>query len=270
MLDESTVYFVANLILFGVLLLYWSHLLRPNWIPDRMLLGTLLLFLNCQGIGLFWSGLQLGPWTFVHSYLSKMLLIEAVVLVYLLLERLLRQTGVGGFVLTLAFVIHAYVILFISPPVEGALKISPFVHSPCHLLRLLSALVAYSAYACAAGGTIAYFVVTLLTRSKFAPRLPSRQDCQALTRRSLVLAFPWLTGSLIMGALWAQLAWGTYWSWRPDEVWLLIVWLMLTMSLHMRSMRGWQGRPLAFLSLLGFIVALHSLSTLGQGLAPAW
>lgn len=269
-LDESTLYFVANLILFGLLLLYWTHLLRPNWVPDRMRLGTLLLFLSCQGMGLFWSALELGPWALSQYYLSTMLLVEAVVLVYLLLERLLRQTRLGAFVLTLAFVIHVYVILFISPPVEGALKISPFVHSPWHLFHVLSALVAYGAYTCAAAGTIACLVVTLLTRSKFAPRLPSRQDCQVLTRRALVLAFPWLSGSLIMGVLWAQLAWGTYWSWRPEEVWLLIVWLMLTMALHMRSMPGWQGRPIAFLSLLGFILALHSLSILGQGLAPAW
>ena len=268
--DESALYFVANLILFALLLLCWTHLFRPNWLPDRMLLGTLLLFLSCQGMALLWSGLRLEPWAFAHPYLSTMFLIEATLLVYRLLERLLKQRGVGPFVLTLAFVIHAYVILFIPPPIEETLQISPFLRSPWHLLHLLSAMVAYGAYTCAGGGAIGYLMAGLLARSRFAPGLPSTQDCQMFTRRALVIGFPWLSSSLVTGALWAQLAWGSYWSWRAEEVWLLIVWLVLTMTLHARTRPGWQSRPLALLSLLGFVLALLSLPLLGQGLAPTW
>ncbi len=268
MATESTLYFVANLILFALLLLYWAFLFRPNWIPDRMLLGTLLLFLGCQGIALLWSGLRLGPWAFALPYLRVMFLIETVVLVYLLLEWLLKQRGAGAFILTLAFIIHAYVILAIPPPVERSLQISPFVRSPWHLLHLLSALIAYGAYTCAGGGTIGYFVARFLTRTRFAPRFPSTQDCEMFTRRALVIGFPWLSGSLLTGALWAQLAWGSYWTWRLEEIWLLIVWLILTMTLHVRTVRAWQGRPLALLSLLGFTLALLSLPLLGRGLAP--
>ena len=267
--NASMIYFIANLTLFALLSLYWAHLFRPSWIPDRMLLATLLLFLSCQGMALLWSGLELGPWAFAHFYLTTMLLIGAIVLVYLLLERLLRQRGVGAFVLTLAFVIHTYAIFFLPVAVEGPLQISPFTRSPWHLLRLLTALVAYGAYTCAAGGSIAYFVTRLLARSKFASQFPSSQDSEKFTRKALVMGFPWLSSSVIAGAVWAQLAWGSYWSWRPEEVWLLIVWLILTITLHARTMPGWQGRPLAFLSLLGFTLALVSLPLLGQGLAPA-
>jgi ABC-type transport system involved in cytochrome c biogenesis permease subunit len=267
---ESALYLAANLVLFALLLLYWAYVFRPRWVTDRMLLVALLLFLTCQGMALLWSGLRLGPWVIAHRYVSTMFLIEAIVLVYLLLERLSSQRGQGAFVLTLAFVIHTYVILLIAPPIEATLQISPFVRSPWYLLHLLCALVAYGAYICAGGGAIGYFVTRLLTRSRFAPQLPSRQDCQILTRRALVIGFPWLSGSIITGALWSQLAWGNYWSWRPEEIWLLIVWLVLTLTLHARTTPGWQGRPLALLSLLGFILTVLSLPLLGQGLAPAW
>jgi ABC-type transport system involved in cytochrome c biogenesis permease subunit len=267
--DESTLYFIANLILFAVLLLYWAHLFRPNRVTDGMLLGTLLVFLSCQGMALLWSGLRLGPWAFPHRYLSMMFLIEAALLVYLLLERLLSQRGVGVFVLALAFAMHAYVILLIPLPIEGTLQVSPYLRSSWHLLHLLSALVAYGAYICVGGGAIGYFIVRFLTRSSLAPQLPSWRDCQMFTRRSLVIGFPWLSGSLVTGALWAQLTWGSYWSSRPEEIWLLMVWLILTITLHVRTMPGWQGRPLALLSLLGFILTLLTLPLLGQGLAPA-
>jgi ABC-type transport system involved in cytochrome c biogenesis permease subunit len=262
--DESALYFVANLTLFALLLLYWAHLFRPKWVAKRMLPGTLVLFLICQGMALLWSALQLGPWAFAHHYLSTMFLIETIVFVYFLSERWFRKTGVGAFVLTLALVIHTYIILLIAPPIEATLRISPFERSPWYLLHLVCALLASGAYTCAGGGATGYFVARFLTRSRFAPQLPSRQDCQVFTRRALVIGFPWLSGSLVSGAIWAHLAWGNYWSWRPEEIWLLIEWLVLTMTLHARTMPGWQGKPLALLALLGSTLALLSLAFIGQ------
>jgi ABC-type transport system involved in cytochrome c biogenesis permease subunit len=267
---DSILYLIANLILFALLLLYCAHLFRPDWVPTRFLLGTLLLFLICQGIAMLLSALRLELWAFAQFHLGAMFLIEAVVLVYLLLMRLSAEKGVGTFVFALAFVCHTCVILSMSLPVERTLLISPFVRSPWYLLRLFSALVAYGAYTCAAAGATAYLVAGLVARSRFAPRFPSRPSSQMFTRQALVLAFPWLSGSLLTGALWAQSAWGSYWSWRLEEVLLLVVWLILTMTLHARTMASWQGRPLALLSLLGFTVALLSLPLLGQGQSPAW
>jgi ABC-type transport system involved in cytochrome c biogenesis permease subunit len=268
--DESLLYFVANLTLFALLLLSWAHLLRPDSIPDKMLLGTLLLFLTCQGVALLWSGLRLTPWALGHSYLSAMFLTEATLLVYVLLDRPWKQRGAAAFALAIAFVVHTCAILFIAPPVEGKLQISPFVRSPWHLLHQVGALVAHGAYACAAGGAIAYLVAGFFGRSRFAPRFPSRPECQMFTRRALVLSFPWLTGAVVVGAIWAQLARGGYWSWVLQEAWLLILWLILTLTLHARTIPRWQGKPLAFLSLLGFTLALLSLPPLGQGLTSAW
>ncbi len=267
---ESALYLVANLILFALLLLYWANLFRPKWVPKGMLLGTLVLFVSWQGIALVWSALRLGPWTLAHLYLSTMFLTEASLLVYLFLESLSKQRRMGAFVLTLSFVIHTYAILVIPPPFQRSLEISPFTRSPWHLLHLFTALIAYGAYTCAAGGSIGYFVVGHLSRSRLATQLPSRQDCQTLIRRALVIGFPWLSGSLVAGAVWAQLAWSSYWSWRPVEVWLLILWLILTITLHARTMPGWRGRPLALLSLLGFALALLGVRLLGQGVLVAW
>jgi len=267
---QSALYLAANLLLFALLLLYWAYVFRPRWITERMLLAALLSFSTCQGTALLWSTVRLGPWAIAHSYVSTMFLIEAIVLVYLLLERLSSQRGQGAYVLILGFVIHTCVILFVPPPIEATLQISPFVRSPWYLLHLLCALVAYGAYMCAGVGAIGYFVTRLLTRTRLAAHLPSSQDCQMLTRRALVIGFPWLSGSLMMGALWSQLAWGNYWSWRPEEIWLLIVWLILSLTLHARTMARWQGRPLALLSFLGFILTMLSLPVLARGLPPAW
>lgn len=267
---ESALHFVANLILFALLLVYWCRLVRPRWVSAATVLTLTALFLSCQGVGLVWSAMRLGPSAFTHPYLSTMSLVVIIVLVNLVLERLMSKGGTAAFALIPAFIIHSYVILYLPYPSATALQISPFVRSPWYLFHLFSALIAYGAYTCAAGGAVGYFVGELVTRSRFAPVLPASPDCLNFTRRALVIGFPWLSASLVTGAIWTHMAWGSYWSWHPWSVWLLILWLILTMTLHARNMPRWQGTPLAAVSLLGFILAIASLPLAGQPAPPAW
>lgn len=266
MVDESILYFLANLILFALLLLSWVRLLRPVLVTGGVLRATTLFFLCCQGIALLWSVARLGPWSLAHPYLSVLLLIEAAIIAYVVLEKLGPDGGAGPFVVTSAFVMDTYSIVLLAAPVPETLQISPFTRSPWYLVHLVTALIAFSTYTGAAGGALAYFAAPLLTRSRLAAEQISRERSGMFTRRALAIGFPWLSASLVAAALWTQLAWGSYWTWRPAEVWLLILWLVSTMTLHARSMPTWQGKPLAFLSLLGFSLALLSLPLLGQGL----
>ena len=227
---------------------------------------TLWLFLACQGIGLLWSGMRLEPCAFAHPYLSAMLFTEAILLVSLLVERLTRQTGVMPIVVTVAFLVHSYAILLVLPLTVASLQISPFARSPWYLPHLLTAVAAFGAYTCAGAGAIGYVVASLAERRKSDSNWPSSGECQAYTQGALAISFPLLSGALITGALWGQLAWGIYWSWSQPEAWVLVVWLILTMSLHLRNMRRWQGKPLALLTLLGFTLAVLTLSALGHGL----
>jgi ABC-type transport system involved in cytochrome c biogenesis permease subunit len=264
--DVSALYFLANLTLFALLLLSWGHLLRPVWVAGGLLRATTLLFLCCQAVALLWSVAQLGPWCFAHPYLSAMLLVEVAILVCVVLRKLGPDGGAGPFVVTLAFLVHSFGIMFVLPPAAETLQISPFARSPWYLLHVVTALVTLGAYTCAAGGALAYFGARVSVRGRFAGERVSRQRSLVYCRRALVIGFSWLTSSMLASALWTQLTWGSYWTWRPAEAWLLILWLVLTMALHARSMPAWQGKPVAFLSLLGFTFALLSLPLLGQGL----
>ena len=83
--------------------------------------------------------------------------------------------------------------------------------------------------------------------------------CEALdtlSYRSILVGFVLLTFGLITGAVWANEAWGTWWSWDPKETWAFISWLLYAAYLHMRISKGWQGRKPAFLATTGFFVLL--------------
>lgn len=90
-----------------------------------------------------------------------------------------------------------------------------------------------------------------------------------ISYRFIGLGFPFLTLGIISGAVWANQAWGSYWSWDPKETWSLIAWLVFAIYLHTRITRSWQGKRPAYIATLGFFtvwVCYLGVNFLGKGL----
>jgi cytochrome c-type biogenesis protein CcsB len=83
-------------------------------------------------------------------------------------------------------------------------------------------------------------------------RLPSMEQLDRLTYRTVVFGFPVWTFGVIAGAIWADQAWGRYWGWDPVETWAFITWVLYAAFLHARSTAGWRGRRAHYIQLLGF------------------
>lgn len=80
-----------------------------------------------------------------------------------------------------------------------------------------------------------------------------------ITYKSIAIGFPLFTlGGLIMGAIWANSAWGKYWSWDPKETWSLITWFVYALYLHARFVGGWRGKRVAILAVLGFVAVIFT------------
>jgi cytochrome c-type biogenesis protein CcsB len=87
--------------------------------------------------------------------------------------------------------------------------------------------------------------------------------------RLIAFGFPCLTLGIISGAVWANQAWGSYWSWDPKESWALITWLVFAIYLHSRLIKGWEGKRPAILATIGFFIVWMcylGVNFLGQGL----
>lgn len=266
MAPESFLYFAANFALFALALLWWLDVYRPGRLRDRVSRGTAILFAALQGAAVMWSVARSGPVSIVHPWLATMAMVEVTVLLCLLLVKGTAVRAAGAIAVTLAFVIHSYSLLLGPPPLQTGLVVSPFARSPWYLLHALGAVVASAAYVCAAGGAIAYLGVFVAQRGAPSKKNSLQRESQEFWRRALLIAFPWLAGSVLAHALWTYLSWGSYWSWRPAGICVLILWLLLAMTLHIRPRPGWQGPAAALLALLGLVLALVSLTLLGQGL----
>ena len=105
--------------------------------------------------------------------------------------------------------------------------------------------------------------------SKNSGRLSLLESIDNLSYRTISFGFPMLTIGIIAGAVWANEAWGSYWSWDPKETWALITWLVFAIYLHSRLLKGWQGEKAALVGSAGFFViwiCYLGVNFLGKGL----
>ena len=113
-------------------------------------------------------------------------------------------------------------------------------------------------------------VTTVSENISLSPqRLSLADTLDNISYRIIGLGFPLLTIGIIAGAVWANEAWGSYWSWDPKETWALITWLVFAAYLHSRITKGWQGRKPAILAATGFImvwICYLGVNILGKGL----
>ena len=100
-------------------------------------------------------------------------------------------------------------------------------------------------------------------------KLSLLESIDNLSYRTISFGFPLLTIGIIAGAVWANEAWGSYWSWDPKETWALITWIVFASYIHARLTKNWQGQKAAFLGSLGFFVVwvcYLGVNFLGKGL----
>lgn len=111
-------------------------------------------------------------------------------------------------------------------------------------------------------------VLLINTNSNIA-KITLLESIDNLSYRTIGLGFPLLTIGIIAGAVWANEAWGSYWSWDPKETWALITWLIFASYLHSRLTKSWSGKKPAILASIGFLVVwicYLGVNFLGKGL----
>ena len=99
--------------------------------------------------------------------------------------------------------------------------------------------------------------------------IPKKEKLDTISYRCVSLGMMFLTATIAIGGVWAENAWGSYWSWDPKETWALITWVIYLVYLHLRIRRGWNGKAAAIFGTVGFICVLFTyigVNTLLPGL----
>lgn len=196
------------------------------------------------------------PITNLHESLSFFGL--SVVGIYLAFERKYRIFILGSFVTPLALLIQLASTGFPS----AIVPLNPALKSKWLVVHTTLAFLSYAAFAVAFGAAIMYLIQQRFLKKKrlgaLYQKLPSLDVLDEINYRCLTFGFPLLTFAIISGAIWAETAWGTYWSWDPKETWSLITWFVYAALLHGRLTTGWRGKKAAILAIVGFFVLLFT------------
>ena len=216
---------------------------------------------NSAGIIMRWiESYQMGYGhaPFSNMYESLVFFSWTVAILYIFVELKYKESIIGLFVSPLVFLAIAYA----SFDPNTSSKISPLLpalKSNWLIAHVITCFLGYAGFAVSFGFSIMYFIKPQNPQSEsiFA-KLPSWELIDELTYQMVVFGFLFLTIGIITGAVWANSAWGKYWTWDPKETWSLITWLIYAIFMHLRIMRGWSGKSLAYISILGFLAVLFT------------
>jgi len=194
-----------------------------------------------------------------NLYESLVFFAWSIALVYLLYERKYKLRALGAFVLPLA--ILALAAPYYIPGVTTAIpRLPPALQSAWLEWHVMTCFLGYGAFGVGAVLSLLYLVKAPReaqgTMGPILRLLPSADMLDEICYRAILVGVPLLTAGIVLGAVWANQAWGTYWSWDPKETWALIVWLIYAAYLHARITRGWRGKKAAYLAMLGFLATL--------------
>lgn len=180
----------------------------------------------------------------------------SITLVYLFLYYNYRLKNFGSFILPIVFLIMLFSSILSREIKSSVIALQSYWFGIHTVLAFLSN--AFFAIACGIG--IMYMLQEHYVKIKkpklIFKELPSLEELDELNYSLISIGFPLLTLAIISGAIWANTAWGGFWSWDNKEIWAVITWLIYGLALHLRLVPKWRGKKLAILSIIGFIFVL--------------
>ncbi|MBC8317346.1 MAG: c-type cytochrome biogenesis protein CcsB [Desulfobulbaceae bacterium] len=231
------------------------------------IIGTFIILLTfviqTVGIGLRWYEsyeMGYGHAPMSNMYESLVFFSWSIIIFYILLEMKFKNRLLGAFAVPFAFVSMAYA-SFGKGINQEINPLIPALQSNWLIAHVVTCFIGYAAFAVACGLGIMYLMKATSdnkSTESLMSTLPDLKVIDDITHKTIIFGFLWLTGGIITGAVWANSAWGTYWSWDPKETWSLITWFIYAATLHARFTRGWQGKRIAWLAIIGFFAVMFT------------
>jgi cytochrome c-type biogenesis protein CcsB len=305
-MDWNEIQNFSSNIVFGILLFamiaYWinlslftnSYLLAKIGKFSTIIANLLLFFILCS------RWIVAGYFPLSNLYESLLFLTWSLLTIYLYIENKTNSKLIGSILIPVSLLINGFANLTLSPEMQKSSPLVPALQSNWLMMHVSMMLLSYAILIMGSLLCILFLVISrykdvdlkviensslplynimldyyeakLLSPSNEISELGKLQLLQSIDNwsyRIIGLGFPFLTIGIIAGGVWANEAWGSYWSWDPKETWALITWLVFATYLHARITRGWEGKKTAILGGLGFFViwiCYLGVNFLGKGL----
>jgi len=299
MVDDYQLPIIACFCLFIAMVSYWVSLVisKNNLFfeigKNFVLISNILFFLT---LGSRWINENYFPLS--NLYESLIFLSWGISSIHLYIESKTKSRLIGSIAAPLLFSLSGFSSLTLPTEMQKALPLVPSLQSNWLMMHVSMMMISYATLIIGSLLSILYLFFVQFSNSgetkkkefisttsannitleetieqqknKFdSSKLALLQTVDIWSYRIIGLGFPFLTIGIISGAVWANEAWGSYWSWDPKETWALITWLIFAIYLHSRLLKGWEGKQAAILGSCGFFViwiCYLGVNFLGKGL----
>jgi ABC-type transport system involved in cytochrome c biogenesis permease subunit len=222
-------------------LFFWFSRKEPigkaSW--GLMLVGTIILT-----VSLVIRWINVGHIPYVQLYETFLFSAWALGVIAIIADQTAKTRLPGTISSILITLIMAYILQWSESSRQGSALV-PALQSPWLDVHIATAFLSYAGFAISAGAALVYL---------FSPK----ESIDELSYRLVAFAFPLLGLAIILGAVWANQVWGTYWSWDPKETASLVTWLVYAGYLHTRLVFRWKGARASIFNLIGFACVLFT------------
>jgi cytochrome c-type biogenesis protein CcsB len=244
-----------------------------------------------------------------NLYESSLFLAWSLTLIYFFLDKQIQNNWLDALIAPSVLITYTFATLGLPKEMQQSTALIPALQSNWLMMHVSMMLLSYGALLFGSLLSVTFLTLSYDPPFKRSPILPKpenqfdsthitnllnnanfaslaqepnlelayfyQQRCSLLDQldywsyRIIGIGFPLLTLGILSGAVWANEAWGSYWSWDPKETWALITWLVFAIYLHIRISQGWNGQKPALVASLGFFIVWMcylGVNLLGKGL----
>lgn len=273
-----------SLLLFS-LIIYWATLAIPKLKLSNRVGKAFALIINfCLFTSLLMRWISNGYFPLSNLYESLLFLAWCISFTQLVLENKYSNIIIGAISSPINLLIVSFAGFVLPAEMQTAAPLVPALRSNWLMMHVTVMMISYASLIIGSLLSVVFLILSQKNkkyrindnamliktgkRSSLA-KITLLESIDNLSYRVIGLGFPLLTLGIIAGAVWANEAWGSYWSWDPKETWALITWLIFASYLHSRLNKSWSGEKPAILASIGFLVVwicYLGVNFLGKGL----
>ena len=252
---ENVLFTIVMLLYFAAMILYFIFIAVQKEMISR-------IAIIIQGVGfvlhtaaLICRGIGAGRLPMTNQYEFATSFAWGICLVSLIFILKFHFPVLGTFASPVMFLIIGYAAM----QSKDVHELMPALKSNWLGFHVFTAIIAYGSFGVSFVLALIFLLREKISKGGFLDRhIPDKEKLDLISYRSIALGLLFLTFTIITGAIWAERAWGSYWSWDPKETWSLITWIVYAIYLHLRIRKGYEGKAAAIFAAIGFVCVMFT------------
>ena len=252
---ENTLFTIVMISYFASMIAYFIYIAAKKEIIAKVALGVQIFGFVLHTAAIICRGIGAGRLPLTNQYEFATSFAWGLCLLAIVFILRFRFHVMGAFISPVMFLMIGYAAM----QSKEVRNLMPALRSGWLGFHVSTAIIAYGSFGVSFVLGIIFLLRDKLREHGFLDQhIPDRQKLDLIEYRSVALGMLFLTFTIITGAIWAERAWGSYWSWDPKETWSLITWLIYAVYLHLRIRRGYRGKSAAVFAVVGFVCVLFT------------